>query len=268
MSDSLVAAVAQFSPAPDRESNLDRIRGFAALAATRGARLLVGPEYASGFEPKPGGWLRRAAEPLDGAFVGGIAEIASDLGMTIIIGMVEEGEPLPYNTVIVVDAGGRLRARYRKVHLYQAFGQDEGAWLGAGDASEEPVVVEAGGFTIGVQTCYDLRFPESSRRLVDAGADVLAVPAEWVRGPLKEDHWRTLIAARAIENTAYLLAADQSAPIAVGRSAIVDPRGVERAAIGPEEGIAVAVLERDVIDTVRQENPALTLRRYGSATRA
>ncbi len=94
-------------------------------------------------------------------------------------------------------------------------------------------------------TCYDLRFPEVGRTLADAGADVFLVPAEWVRGPLKEHHWRTLVHARAIENTVFVAAADHPPPLGVGNSMIVDPQGVEIAAIGTATDVVVAHLDRD-----------------------
>jgi len=113
-----------------------------------------------------------------------------------------------------------------------------------------------------MQTCYDLRFPEVTRTLVDAGADLVLVPSEWVRGPLKEHHWRTLITARAIENTIYVAAADHAPPIGVGNSMIVDPMGVELATIGEVTGVAVAEVSVDRVRVVRGINPALSLRRF------
>src|SRR5690606_7712975 len=103
--------------------------------------------------------------------------------------------------------------------------QTESKWIAPGDL-EAPQLFEVAGLKVGLQTCYDLRFPEVSRTLVDAGADVLAVPSEWVRGPLKEHHWRTLVTARALENTVYVAAADHPAPIGAGNSMVVDPMGV------------------------------------------
>ena len=119
------------------------------------------------------------------------------------------------------------------------------------------------GFTVGLQTCYDVRFPEVTRRLVDAGADLIAMPSEWVRGPLKEAHWRTLATARAIENTVYLAAADHAPPVGAGNSLVVDPMGVEVATIGEQDGaVAVAWISPSRIAEVRRINPALALRRF------
>src|SRR5699024_4931583 len=125
------------------------------------------------------------------------------------------------------------------VHLYDAFGYKESSHVLAADPSE-PQIMSVGDLTVGMQTCYDLRFPEVSRTLINAGADVLALPAEWVPGPLKEYHWNTLIRARAIENTVYVLASDQNAPTGVGNSAIIDPMGIALSSIGDGQGHAIA----------------------------
>lgn len=256
-------AVAQFNPSLEREANLEAMSSYAALAAQRGARVVVFPEYSQGFTAELGDWMTEVAEPVDGAFVTGLIEIANDLGLVIVAGMLERttADKKPFNTLIAVGEG-RVLAKSRKLHLYDAFGTTESNWLQAGDPSEAPATFEVHGMRFGLQTCYDLRFPEVSRRLVDAGAQVLVIPAEWVRGPLKEHHWQTLLRARAIENTVAVAAADQAPPVAVGHSCIIDARGVVMAKIGVEQGVAVAWIEPDEIAEVRKTNPALKLRKY------
>lgn len=90
----------------------------------------------------------------------------------------------------------------------------------------------------------------------------MVVPAEWVRGPLKEHHWRTLLTARAIENTVYVAAADHAPPIGAGNSMVLDPMGVELATIGDETDVALAWLSSARLRSVRETNPALALRRF------
>lgn len=262
-------AVAQFAPGDDPDANLDRIAQLAGDAASRGALLVVFPEYSSYFTPTMDDSWRAQAQGLHGPFVRALAQIASELGIHVVAGMIEalpDDERRIANTVVAVDDTGDLVAHYRKQHLYDAFGQRESDWVVAGSLDQHPVFAWRG-FTIGLQTCYDLRFPEAMRRLVDAGADLVLVPSEWVRGPLKEHHWRTLVTARAIENTVYVAAADHAPPIGVGHSMVVDPMGVEVAGIGDGSGVVVAWIDPRRIAEVRHRNPALELRRFGVAPR-
>jgi predicted amidohydrolase len=269
-SDSDVAvAVAQFAPGDDRAANLAEVERLAALAAGRGAQVVVFPEYSSYFTPQPGeDWLE-AAEPVDGGpFTTALAALAARLGVHLVAGLIEQvpGERRVRNTVVAVAPGDGVVARYRKLHLYDAFGARESEWIAPGEL-DEPELFTAGGLTFGLQTCYDARFPEVTRRLVDAGADVVCMPAEWVRGPLKEAHWRVLTTARALENTMYVAAADHAPPIGAGNSMVVDPMGVELATIGEATDVAVAWVSRARIDAVRAINPALELRRFGVTAR-
>ena len=255
-------AVAQFAPGDDGERNLDVMESFATEAVSRGASLVVFPEYSSFFEPELGDASVASAEPLDGEFVTRLGAMAVSLGIHVVAGMLEKAGEKVSNTLVAVDPAGTLVATYRKLHLYDAFGQRESDRVQAGEI-EPPETFEWRGFTVGLQTCYDIRFPEVTRRLVDAGAELVLVPAEWVRGPLKEHHWRVLVTARAIENTIYIAAADHAPPIGVGNSMVVDPMGVELVTIGEDTGIAVADVTLGRVESVRQKNPALALRRFG-----
>ncbi len=254
-------AIAQFAPGVDEATNLRRIGELVAQASARGARLVLLPEYSAYFVDPFDASLAEHAQPLDGPFVQALRALAAQHGVHVVAGMVERTDDAHrvHNTLVAVDGGGVV-ARYRKLHLYDAFGQRESDWIAPG-AIEPPQTFEADGIRFGMMTCYDLRFPEVSRTLVDAGADAMLVPAEWVRGPLKEHHWKTLLAARAIENTVYVAAADHPPPLGVGHSTILDPEGVTLAGIGTGEGVAVAVLEAAAIARVRERNPALWLRR-------
>ncbi len=256
-------AVAQFAPGDDKAANLDTIRRLATEAAARGASLVVFPEYSSYFVDPLGERLVENAEPLDGPFVTALSALANELDVHLVAGLVATAsDPGRFaNVLVAVSPTDGVVARYSKLHLYDAFGGRESDWVEAGSIAE-PETFSIEGVTIGLQTCYDIRFPEVSRRLVDAGADLVAVPAEWVRGPLKEHHWRSLVVARALENTIYVAAADQTPPIGVGSSLVVDPMGVTIASLGEREDVAVAWVDPRRIDEVRRVNPALALRRF------
>lgn len=257
----LTVAVGQFAPTEDKGANFAVIETMLRDAARRGARLVVLPEYSVFTRPQMDDGFVDSAEPLDGPTVSRLAALAGETGVTLIAGVNETaGGGRIHNTLVGLQ-DGTVKAVYRKVHLYDAFGYRESDRVLAADPGQ-PRLLEVDGYTVGMQTCYDLRFPETSRTLVDAGADVIALPAEWVPGPLKEQHWNTLIRARAIENTVYVAAADQCAPTGSGHSAVIDPMGITLAAIGEAPGLATAVVERDRLDHVRQINPALALRRY------
>lgn len=260
-------AVAQFAPGTDEARNLATIAELVSTAAARGARVVLLPEYSSWFHDPIDAQLHAHAQDLDGSFVRALTELAAHNDVTVVAGMAEAipGDARVRNTVVAVDAGG-IRAAYRKLHLYDAFGQRESDWIEPG-AIEDPQTFEAGGLRWGIMTCYDLRFPEVTRRIVDAGADVVLVPSEWVRGPLKEHHWSTLLHARAIENTVFVAAADHVPPVGIGHAMVIDPQGVTRAELGTRTDVAVAFVDPAEIAEVRRVNPALGLRRFGISAR-
>lgn len=257
----LAVAVAQFAPSAEPAANREQVTRLTRLAAERGARLVLFPEYSNYFIDPFDDSLAAHAETLEGPFATHLREVADEFGIVVVAGLIERaGGSKVYNTVVAVDAAGVV-ATYRKLHLYDAFGQRESDWVRPGTIAS-PQLVEVAGFRFGMMTCYDLRFPEVARTLADVGVDGILVPAEWVRGPLKEQQWHTLLAARAIENTAYVVAADHSPPLGVGGSVVIDPQGVVLAGIGTETDVAIGHLDRDTVDRVRRVNPALKLRRF------
>ncbi|MFT4051618.1 MAG: carbon-nitrogen hydrolase family protein [Microbacterium sp.] len=262
----LGVAVAQFSPTADEAANLTAIAELTARAAARGARVVLFPEYASYFVDPFDASLAAHAQDVDGPFTAALRQIAGRHGVTVVAGLLERGEgDRVRNAVVAVDAEG-IRATYRKIHLYDAFGQRESDWVQPG-AIAAPETFEVGGIRFALMTCYDLRFPEVARLLADTGAHVVLIAAEWVRGALKEHHWRTLLHARAIENTLYVAGADHPPPLGVGASVIVDPQGVEIAGVGTATDIAVAFVDAEAVARVRRTNPALALRRFRVAPR-
>jgi predicted amidohydrolase len=252
----LQVAAAQITTGSDPVANLATATDAVRRAAAAGAELVALPEATlAAF----GTDLRAIAEPLDGAFATGLRKVAAETGIVVIAGLFEPADDgRVHNTLLAT--GPDVEASYRKIHLYDAFGYRESDQLTPGDVA--PVVVKIAGHKIGLMTCYDLRFPELSRALVDAGAEVLAVPAAWVRGPLKEHHWTTLLTARAIENTCYVAAAAQNGKKYSGLSQIIDPQGIAIAAAGEADGHALAEISTDRLTKIRTQNPSLQNRRY------
>jgi predicted amidohydrolase len=198
---------------------------------------------------------------------------ARELRVTVVAGMFEPSGAAGrvFNTVVVVGPFGLLGA-YRKFHLFDALGWRESDRFVAGDPQlDETVTFTAGAaeeLTVGVMNCYDLRFPEMARQLVDRGASVLLEPANWIAGPGKGDVFETLVRARAIESTAYVVAAAKPAPECAGRSMIVDPAGVVLARLGEdEEGIVAADLALERVEEVRAVLPVLENRRFAVVPR-
>ena len=254
-------AVVQFAATTDTVANIEVLAPLVREAGRQGAELIVAPEGSMHDFGSPEISLGRAAQPVDGPFGATMAELARETGALVVAGMFERSpdQARPFNTLVAFGPDGDLVATYRKTYLYDSFGYKESDRLTAGDGA--PVTIKTADLTFGLMTCYDLRFPEFARRLVDADADVLVVPAAWVRGPLKEDHWTTLLRARAIENTCYVVGAGQSGSMYVGLSMVVDPMGVRIAGLGDEAGIAVADLASGRIKDVRRRNPSLENRR-------
>ncbi len=253
-------------PVSSRPSvNLERVRAAVLAAAEQGADLAVFPEAT---QVRFGSDLRTAAEPLDGPFCSGLAAAAKQTGVALVAGVFE---PAPggrvYNTAVAYDQAGELVTSYRKLHLFDAYGQRESDQVAPGSA---PVICTLGGVRTGLAICYDVRFGELSLALAVAGAELLVLPAAWAAGLYKEEHWVTLVRARAIENTIWVAAVGQvpdpeekptRAATGIGRSLLVDPLGVVRADLGPAPGVTVAEVDAALIGTVRATLPSLANRR-------
>lgn len=260
-------AMCQIPVADDPKQNLSRIQAALARAAASpgGADLAVFPEAA---QIRLGNDLAAHAEPLDGPFVTALRDAAREHGMPLIAGVFEpSGDGRVYNTAVAIEASGEIAGAYRKIHLFDAFGDLESDRVAPGDAA---VVVELAGTRIGLITCYDVRFPELARALMDQGADLLVIIAAWAHGTFKEEHWTTLVRARAIENTVWTVAVDQApepgtrparGPAGVGRSLLVDPMGVVRADLGPFPDIRVLEIDQEVTGRIRRILPVLSHRR-------
>ncbi len=255
-------AVSQFEPGSDPAANAAHLVAVAERAAADGASLLLGPEGSVvDFLTDPTA-PARAAEPLDGSFATTLANASQKHQIVIATGtFVPDPKSGRVHNTLLVARDGVITDAYRKVHLYDAFAFSESDSTVPGD--QPPPILQIGGVAVGLATCYDLRFPELFRVLQDGGAEVLAIASAWVRGPLKEEHWLTLLRARAIENTCYVVAADQMGRAAIGRSAAFDPFGVPLLDLGTAQpGYGVVEISVERVREVRKVLPCNANRRF------
>lgn len=270
--DVLRVAAVQLSSQASLDENLARCRVLVERAAQRGARLVVLPENFAYFGPESG--KRAVAEALgDGGLIQStLAATARSHGVTIVAGGMPEKSPdaeRPFNTCAVLGADGAVVAAYRKIHLFDVDLAD-GSSLRESSATRgadppTPVVVDVDGFRVGLSICYDLRFPELYRKLVDLGAELVLVPAAFTLHTGK-DHWHVLLRARAIESQTWVLAAAQygkhpGGRTTYGHSLLVDPWGTVVTDASDGEGVVVGDVDRAVTTRVRGSLPCLSHRR-------
>ncbi|MED4203688.1 carbon-nitrogen hydrolase family protein [Neobacillus mesonae] len=256
-------ATAQLTTSTDKKANLEKALEYIAKAKSAGADFVILPEFYMVLATPESGLLPAdAAEPLDGPFVTALAKAAKENEIYVVCGVYESKEDDPkraFNTTVFIDRSGRIVQAYRKTHLYDAFKYKESDTIIPGDSEYQVVETEFG--KIGLLVCYELRFPEIARQLVLQGADVLFIPAGWVKGPLKEDHWQTLLRARAIENTVFVCGANLVGDIFTGRSITVDPMGIILSSGGEEEALILSDIDLNRIERVREKLPSVANRR-------
>jgi len=271
-----IAAV-QMVSTPRVATNLETARRLVARAAGEGAQLVVLPEYFCFMGAGDRDKLAIAEAPGTGPIQRMLAETAREhrvwliggtLPLTLDDGGAKDGVAVDrvMNADLVFSPRGELAARYDKMHLFAydngSERYDEGRTLRAGST---PVAFDADGVRVGLSVCYDLRFPELYRALMRPPCDVLSVPSAFTY-TTGTAHWEVLLRARAIENQCYVVAAAQGGTHEHGRrtfghSLVIDPWGEVVACLDEGEGVVVAELQRERIDSVRRQLPALEHRR-------
>ncbi|WP_405907611.1 carbon-nitrogen family hydrolase [Streptomyces sp. NBC_00828] len=242
-----------------------RVRVAALVREQAGADLVVLPElWTTGAFAYEG--FGAEAEPLEGPTYEVMAKAASDAGVWLHAGSIPERDPEGplYNTSLVFSPSGELAGAYRKIHRF-GFDKGEAVLMGAG---AELVTVRLPETTLGLATCYDLRFPELFRGLVDAGAETLVLAAGWPER--RRSHWTLLAQARAVENQAYVLACGTAGTHAgvpqAGHSIVVDPWGEVLAEAGSGEEVLTVEFDPARVGVTRAQFPALKDRVLGLET--
>lgn len=243
----------------DVPANCAQIAAQAQQARDQGCDAIVFPEMTdTGYEVAT---IQKTASAWPGAAFNAVQEAAAKNNLHVFCGMSEvEGRRL-YNTLAVFDPSGKLIGKYRKAHLFSPAPVNEDRCFKAGDAL---VVVHIGDWKCGLMICYDLRFPEQARALALKGAEVLVIASAW-QFP-RVSHWNTLLAARAIENQAYVVAANRTgtdgAITFCGSSRIMDPYGVVvTSAAEDRPQLITGELSRETLDWVRGRMPVFRDRR-------
>ena len=270
MSELVRAAAVQLNATADREANIANADRLVREAAARGARLVVLPEkwplLGSGAQ------LRAGAEPIDGPAMSWARACARELGLELVAGSFTEltADGSRQNTSLHIGPDGEIRAIYRKIHMFDVTVEGlEYRESEHEDPGEEIVLSRTDdGLELGMTICYDLRFPELYRILALRGARVLLVPAAFTLATTR-DHWEALLRARAIENQAFVIAANQIGEnepgrFSGGRSMIVDPWGVVLAQATDAVGVIVADLDLGRLQSIRSSLPSLANRRAGA----
>jgi predicted amidohydrolase len=260
------ASLIQIAVDPDEPANSRRERAASLVRRQRGADLVVLPELwpvgAFAYES-----FADEAESTAGPTFEAMSAAARDAAVWLHAGSIVEKAPdgALYNTSLVLSPAGELAGTYRKIHRF-GFDKGEATLMAAGD---EFVTVPLPDTTLGLATCYDLRFPEMFRGLIDAGAEMLVIPAGWPARRVA--HWTLLAQARAVENQAYVLACGSAGTHAgveqAGHSIVVGPWGEVLAEAGSGEEVLTVDLDPAKVAATREQFPVLKDRRLGAQAR-
>lgn len=243
----------------DISANINQIAALTQQAKEKGCDVIVFPEMVdTGYEMSV---IREKAASWDEAPFQSLQAIAAKNGIHVICGISEkEGEKI-YNSIAAFNPGGELLGKYRKAHLAAYPPLDEDSCFSPGNSL---AIITIGDMKWGLMVCYDLRFPELSRSLALKGAEVLVLCSAW---PFpRVTHWKTLTCARAVENQAYLIAANRVGTDGMvtfcGSSCIIDPYGVIIASAAEDrEALIVGEISHDHLISVRQRMPIFQHRR-------
>ena len=254
-------AVAQISCAlGDPEANLVKVREFSRRAKETGAELVVFPEMTDTGYSMP--VIQTHANYWKGGFVSELQEIARKLSVAIVAGVSERDGSAIYNSQVLINLCGDIPAKYRKTHLYAVAPVEEQTCFAPGDCFASFAL---GGLHFGFSICYDLRFPEMYRKLAtEQNVGAFLISSAW---PFpRDEHFRVLAQARAIENQSYMIASNRVGKDDdlwfCGNSAIIDPRGVVIAAASPDrEELINSDVSEDLVRSVRRRMQSLGHRR-------
>jgi predicted amidohydrolase len=260
------SAIVQMKSSINKQDNLLESLKYIKEASNKHADYIFFPEFQMAFSPSTQTLdeLYNTAELLaNSKFIKRICQYSKKYKIGVVGTFFERN---PYNTdkkvfdtAFSTDKNGKIVSIYRKLHLYDAFGFKESLKFSKGDKIPKLITTTIG--KMGLMICYDIRFPELARILTINGSDIIIIPSGWVQGIMKEEHWITMLKARAMENGVYVIAPNQVGNIFCGRSMVVDPLGSTLSDLGDKRGIEIVEIQRERIDQVRKTLPLLKNRR-------
>ena len=273
MVQTFTVACVQTTAGPDVKTNIINASALVREAHKSGATLIVLPEVTNIIDMDRSAMAEKLSTEVEDISLVAFCTLAAELKVWLLLGSLglkhetalnAEGKPMFANRSFLIGDDGVVRNRYTKIHLFDVD-------LGAGETYQESKSYEPGNETVvadtpwgklGMTICYDIRFPHLYRKLAQAGAKFLSIPAAFAR-PSGKAHWHVLMRARAIENGCYVFAAAQCGEHGGGRSTyghslIVDPWGEILADGGTEIGFVLAEIDTSLVDKVRQKIPSLT----------
>lgn len=260
-------ALCQIVSTPDPQENLELVADGVRRAAEAGAAVAVFPEATMACFGVP---LGPVAEPLDGPWATEVRRLAEDAGLVVVAGMFTPADDGRVTNTLLVTGRG-TDAHYDKIHLYDAFGFAESRTVAPGT---EPRVIDVDGTSVGLTTCYDVRFPGLYTALADRGASVVITAASWGAGEGKREQWELLVRARALDSTSWVVACGQADPRSIGRepggkaptgigySLVATPLGAVHAQLGDAPDVLIADLDPAAVEPTRQSIPVLANRKF------
>ncbi|MBL4801546.1 MAG: carbon-nitrogen hydrolase family protein [Emcibacter sp.] len=266
--DKFVAGLVQMSSTNDRAENMAAGEALIREAAARGAQMILTPEMTTLIESDRKALLGKIYEPDDDPSLPVFAALAADLKIWLVIGSmaVKQGDKIA-NRCYVLSPDGHIAAQYDKIHMFDVDlpGGEQYRESRSYQAGNQAAIVQTPWADMGLSICYDLRFPHLYRKMAQAGAGILTVPAAFTQ-VTGEAHWHILLRARAIENGAFVFASAQTGAHTnargdtrntYGHSLLVDPWGNIIDDGGLDVGVVVAEIDTGLIDKARSRVPSL-----------
>jgi Predicted amidohydrolase len=259
--DDLKVAIVQFRSGDSVNDNLSYIQ-TKIKAIAKDADLIIFPEYSMKqpvFQDREA--MIKSSENIDGMFISNIRQSARDNAVNVLMNFIERNgnTEKPFNTSILINSMGMISGKYQKIHLFDSYGMKESAVYTEGHMKPELFSVK--GYKLGMEICYDIRFPELTRLYSLNGAHIVTVQAGFFEGDFKLETWTALLQSLAMCNGTYILASGQGQPGFIGHSMVIHPSGKILAEAGNGDEVLLATIHIKECMEYLETVPVLEARR-------